>query len=82
MLNYNFFSAPETAVAFTIFKKARFDVQFATETGKPPKCDDRMLYGVTGKILVGMPPTTATKQIYRGKKIQGLRKLMLSSHPL
>lgn len=39
-------------MAFTIFKDAGFDVQFATETGNAPKCDDRMLYGVTGRLLV------------------------------
>lgn len=37
-----------------MFKDAGFEVHFATETGNPPKCDDRMLYGVTGKILVSM----------------------------
>ncbi|KAN0073057.1 Class I glutamine amidotransferase-like protein [Elaphomyces granulatus] len=41
----------ETAVAFDVFKDAGFEVHFTTETGNPPKCDDRMLYGVTGKIL-------------------------------
>jgi ThiJ/PfpI family protein len=44
----------ETAVAFDVFKDAGFEVHFATETGNPPKCDDRMLYGVTGKILVSI----------------------------
>ncbi|KAL1966844.1 hypothetical protein VTN77DRAFT_3809 [Rasamsonia byssochlamydoides] len=41
----------ETAVAFTIFKDAGFEVHFATETGNAPKCDGRMLYGITGKLL-------------------------------
>jgi hypothetical protein len=44
----------ETAVAFDVFKDAGFEVHFTTETGNPPKCDDRMLYGVTGKILVSI----------------------------
>jgi hypothetical protein len=42
----------ETAVAYSVFKSASFDVSFATESGNAPKCDDKMLYGVTGKLLV------------------------------
>ena len=42
----------ETAVPYTAFKKAGFDVQFATETGNSPKCDERMISGMTQKLLV------------------------------
>lgn len=42
----------ETAVPFSAFKESGFDVHFATEKGNVPKCDDRMLYGLTGKLLV------------------------------
>jgi hypothetical protein len=31
-------------------------VQFATESGKVPECDKRMLQGVTQKLLVRTPP--------------------------
>ncbi|KAM0542743.1 hypothetical protein ACHAPJ_012676 [Fusarium lateritium] len=41
----------ETAVPYAAFKEAGFTVQFATETGKTPECDKRMMEGVTGKIL-------------------------------
>ncbi len=42
----------ETAVPYTAFKEAGFDVAFATESGKTPSCDSRMLEGITQKILV------------------------------
>ncbi|KAH8888638.1 class I glutamine amidotransferase-like protein [Thozetella sp. PMI_491] len=41
----------ETAVPYTHFKNAGFDVAFATETGNPPACDKKMLEGITGKLL-------------------------------
>lgn len=41
----------ETAVAYTVFKEAGFDVQFATETGNAPRCDERMISGISGKLL-------------------------------
>jgi hypothetical protein len=44
----------ETAVAYTIFKEAGFEVQFATETGNAPKCDERMISGISGKLLVSI----------------------------
>ena len=44
----------ETAVAYTVFKEAGFDVQFATETGNAPRCDERMISGISGKLLVGI----------------------------
>jgi putative intracellular protease/amidase len=42
----------ETAVPYTVFKNAGFSITFATEKGVPPKCDDKMLYGITQKLLV------------------------------
>lgn len=42
----------ETAVPYTAFKKAGFEVQFATEDGKKPQCDKKMLEGLTQKLLV------------------------------
>ena len=42
----------ETAVPYAAFKKAGFEVQFATENGKTPQCDQKMLKGITQKLLV------------------------------
>jgi len=42
----------EVATPFTEFKKAGFDVTFATETGNVPRCDERMLSGMTQVLLV------------------------------
>ena len=44
----------ETAVPFTEFRKAGFEVDIATETGKAPECDAKMLTGMTQKLLVGL----------------------------
>jgi putative intracellular protease/amidase len=41
----------ETAVAFTRWEAAGFDMAIATEHGKIPKCDSLMLYGMTQKLL-------------------------------
>lgn len=41
----------ETAVPYTEFKKAGFEVHFATENGKTPECDAKMLKGITQKLL-------------------------------
>ncbi|PCH05869.1 ThiJ/PfpI [Penicillium occitanis (nom. inval.)] len=41
----------ETAVAYVVFKEAGFEVQFATETGNAPRCDERMISGISGKLL-------------------------------
>ncbi|OAA71667.1 ThiJ/PfpI family protein [Akanthomyces lecanii RCEF 1005] len=41
----------ETAVPFTAFKEAGFQITFATENGKVPQCDVRMLEGITQMIL-------------------------------
>ncbi|CAJ2508538.1 Uu.00g135640.m01.CDS01 [Anthostomella pinea] len=41
----------ETAVPYTAFKKANYQIHFATENGKAPRCDKKMLEGVTQKLL-------------------------------
>ncbi|OTB00754.1 hypothetical protein M426DRAFT_323997 [Hypoxylon sp. CI-4A] len=41
----------ETAVPYTAFKNAEYDIKFATENGKPPRCDKKMLEGFTQKLL-------------------------------
>jgi putative intracellular protease/amidase len=45
--------AAETCVPYTAFKKAGFEVHFATENGKAPQCDLKLLEGLTQKLLVG-----------------------------
>lgn len=42
----------ETAVPYLAFKQAGFEVQFATENGRAPECDKKMLRGITQKLLV------------------------------
>lgn len=42
----------ETAIPFQEFLKAGFDISFATENGKSPECDKKMLEGITQKLLV------------------------------
>lgn len=41
----------ETAVPFTIFKDAGYAITFATEAASVPKCDAKMLEGITQVIL-------------------------------
>ncbi|TVY17345.1 Uncharacterized protein LARI1_G003465 [Lachnellula arida] len=41
----------ETAVPYAAFKKAGFEVEFATENGQAPECDKKMLKGITQKLL-------------------------------
>ncbi|KAH7018110.1 class I glutamine amidotransferase-like protein [Microdochium trichocladiopsis] len=41
----------ETAVPYTAFKTAGYDISFVTESGKAPECDKKMLSGVTQKLL-------------------------------
>jgi len=41
----------EAAIPYKIFTEAGFDVHFATEHGKSPRCDSRMLYGIVGALL-------------------------------
>lgn len=45
---------PETAVPFTAFKDAGYSITFATEQGSVPKCDSKMLEGITQLILVSI----------------------------
>jgi len=45
----------ETSIPYTVFKKAGFEVHFATETGKTPECDKKMLRGITQKLLASPP---------------------------
>jgi putative intracellular protease/amidase len=46
----------ETSVPYTAFKEAGFEVHFATENGKAPECDKKMLRGVAQKLLVIVTP--------------------------
>ncbi|KAI0018926.1 class I glutamine amidotransferase-like protein [Xylariomycetidae sp. FL0641] len=41
----------ETAVPYTAFKQANYQISFATENGKSPRCDKKMLEGFTQKLL-------------------------------
>ncbi|KAE8445530.1 hypothetical protein EG329_013293 [Mollisiaceae sp. DMI_Dod_QoI] len=41
----------ETAIPYIASKKAGFKVQFATENGRVPECDNKMLTGITQKLL-------------------------------
>ncbi|KAI1087600.1 class I glutamine amidotransferase-like protein [Rostrohypoxylon terebratum] len=41
----------ETAVPYTAFKNEGYDIKFATENGKAPRCDKKMLEGFTQKLL-------------------------------
>ncbi|KAI0150806.1 class I glutamine amidotransferase-like protein [Xylariaceae sp. FL1272] len=41
----------ETAVPYDAFKAAGYTISFATESGKVPRCDKKMLEGVTQKLL-------------------------------
>ncbi len=45
----------ETAIPFTVWKEAGYDITFATEKGASPRCDKRMLEGLTQKLLVSSP---------------------------
>lgn len=42
----------ETCGPYTAFKEAGFNVSFATEAGKSPQCDTKMLEGLTQRLLV------------------------------
>ncbi|KAK0106204.1 hypothetical protein ONS96_003848 [Cadophora gregata f. sp. sojae] len=46
----------ETAIPYTAFKEAGFEVSFATENGKTPECDTKMLKGITQKLLGATQP--------------------------
>lgn len=41
----------EVAVPYRVFKDAGFDIDFVTEKGAVPKCDSKMLEGITGATL-------------------------------
>lgn len=41
----------ETAVPWQAFKDAGFEIHFATETGKTPECDRKLVQGVIQKLL-------------------------------
>lgn len=42
----------ETALPWQAFEQAGYNIHFATENGKEPNCDERMLSGWTQKLLV------------------------------
>jgi putative intracellular protease/amidase len=50
----------ETAVPYRAFKKAGFEVHFATENGSAPQGDKKMLEGITQKLLVRNDPHAQT----------------------
>ncbi|KAI1826386.1 class I glutamine amidotransferase-like protein [Xylaria intraflava] len=50
----------ETAVPWSAFKTAGYEVSFATETGKTPRCDKKMLEGITQKLLGAKKEVVAT----------------------
>ena len=51
--NFDFLFTPsETAVPYTTFKNVGYEVKFATEAGKAPQCDKKMLEGFTQRLLV------------------------------
>ena len=50
--NPNRFVLVETALPYTTFKDAGYEVKFATEAGKVPECDKKMLRGFTQRLLV------------------------------
>ncbi|KAI1082577.1 class I glutamine amidotransferase-like protein [Whalleya microplaca] len=64
----------ETAVPYTTFKNAGYEIQFATENGKPPRCDKKMLEGITQKLL------GAKKEVVSKYKKMALSEEM--RHPL
>lgn len=41
----------EVSIPYTVFRDAGFTVDFATEAGKTPQCDKRMLEGITGTLV-------------------------------
>ncbi|KAI9811428.1 MAG: hypothetical protein M1827_005411 [Pycnora praestabilis] len=41
----------ETAIPYNAFKEAGFSISFATEKGAKPSCDERMLSGLSQKLL-------------------------------
>ena len=41
----------ETAIPWSVFKASSFSITFATESGKPPQCDSRLLTGLSATLL-------------------------------
>ncbi|KAI1400999.1 class I glutamine amidotransferase-like protein [Hypoxylon fuscum] len=64
----------QTAVPYTAFKAAGYDVKFATENGKQPRCDKKLLEGFTQKLL------GATKEVVAKYKKMAVSDEM--RHPL
>ncbi|KAI2634441.1 class I glutamine amidotransferase-like protein [Xylaria nigripes] len=50
----------ETAIPWAAFKNAGYEINFATENGKVPRCDKRMLEGLTRKLLGAKKEVVAT----------------------
>ncbi|GAP91577.1 putative family protein [Rosellinia necatrix] len=50
----------ETAVPWAAFKAAGYDISFVTESGKVPRCDKKMVEGVTQKLLGATKDVVAT----------------------
>ncbi|KAI3337986.1 class I glutamine amidotransferase-like protein [Ustulina deusta] len=60
----------ETAVPWAAFKTAGYEVSFATENGKVPQCDKKMVEGVTQKLLGATKEVVATyKKMQRSEEI-------------
>ncbi|KAK4942965.1 hypothetical protein LTR10_017349 [Elasticomyces elasticus] len=61
----------EAAIPWKVFNEAGFDITFATEAGKQPVCDSRMLTGWTGALL-GAPQVAkeAYKTFSRDSRVQ------------
>lgn len=55
-------TSPETAIPWQVFQNAGYEITFATEDGKSPACDDKMLSGWTGSLLGA---NKAAKTAYR-----------------
>lgn len=50
----------ETSVPWAAFKAAEYNVSIATENGKVPECDKKMVEGITQKLLVRRDPIPDT----------------------
>ncbi|KAG7402484.1 hypothetical protein Forpe1208_v017188 [Fusarium oxysporum f. sp. rapae] len=73
----------EVAVPYAAFKEAGFKVQFATEAGKIPECDKRMMEGITGKLLYNLVlfPGGHDKAVRQIVDSEEVHKLMLDYFP-
>ncbi|OAR04999.1 hypothetical protein LLEC1_02751 [Akanthomyces lecanii] len=70
----------ETAVPFTAFKEAGFQVTFATENGNVPRCDAKMLEGVTQMILVRFSSGTPLPSRRSTDPVQGAKKAVVAQY--